>query len=94
MGLFGDVTHSLAIDHGIAAGGISFEEDLAGGGLDQAGHDPHRGRFARAIRTEVSGDLAWARDEAYIGDRRDAGVRAYSRLRSQALRLSSSGFNR
>ena len=84
MRLFGHVAHALLVGDRVALDGLAVEQDLAGGGLDQAGDHLHGGGFAGAVRSQVAGDLAGARREADVVDGGDA-EEAFETLRSSSM---------
>ena len=70
--LFGDVAEAAAEGEEVVADGTAVEEDVAGGGLEEAGDHLHGGGFAGAVGAEVAGDLAGVRGEADGFDGGDA----------------------
>jgi hypothetical protein len=74
MRLLGDIADDLAVGHGVAIDRLAAKENLAVGGLDEAGDHFEGGGLARAVGPEIAGDLAGGRHEADVLHGGDARV--------------------
>ena len=72
MRLFGHVAHALLVGDQVALDRFAVEQDLAGGGVHQAGDHLHGGGLAGAVGAQVAGDLAGTGGKADLIDGGDA----------------------